>query len=619
MDITVSDDVAVTAKHPGHLISLTVAGAVVSSQPVGGDPVDPLDGLSLPILFGEAAPSTTPAKTGVGVAGAAAVNIVVDTLEAIVNDAGSIAAGGLAVEATNDAFVLAITGGGALTKGLGSQSSVSIAGAFSIITLSMTTQAVVVGVELALTGPTGLAVNAARTGDLITASVGAAGATTAKGTAAAGSVSVNVLTNVTRATVRNVVSPAPLAVVTVTARQAGQIIAIGGGFGYGTRSGVGASVGFTRLDNTTTATIEGSTAPLALAVTGAFTVSATEESTLRSIALSAGIGTTGRRRRLHHRHQPDRQHARGRGPQRHDHRRVVGDASPPPTTPCSSPSAAPSASARRRPASEPRSGWNQVDAVVHAVLVDVTLAAIAGPVTVRATATAADAVIDGKISALAVAGGVSTGGGQGPNAAVAGALSINVVNSDIEASVTGGSIQATGAVVIDASDASTIRSLTGGFSFAGGTAAVGVGIAVNTITSAVLAALTDVAVTSGADLSVTAANTADIQTIAIGLAVAVRGGQSNQLSLSGAGSVAINTIDATTEALVSGGSLDATGDVTVAAEAATSILAIAGAISLTRERRQRGRRRHLRGRERRGHRRSGRGSTGPRSRRPRSP
>ena len=578
--VDVSEGVDVMAKHQGHLISLTVAGAVVSSQPVGGDAEDPLDGVSLPVLFGEAAPQNTPAKTGVGIAGAASVDIVDDIVESIVNDAGSIAAASLAVHAVNDAFVLAITGAGALTKGQGSQSSVSIAGAFSVITVTMHTHAIVQAIRLALAAGGDLTIEANRTGDLITASVGAAGATTDKGTAAAGSVSVTWLVNETQALLRNIQATTPVDAIAVTAGQSGQIIAIGGGFGYGTRNGVGASLGLTRLESTTTATIEGVGRTLAIAMTGALAVSATDSSTLRSIALSAGVG-----------------------------KEAVGVAFTIAVNLIASTVAATLSNAtvtgaasvdvtagsdaviqsiggavgvgKEKAGFGAALGWNQVDSIVKAVVIDTVLDDIAGDVHVTATVTEGDAVIDGKISALSVAGGVSTGGGDGPNAAVAGALSINVVTSVIEASITRGAVDALGDVIVAAADSSTIRSLTGGFSFAGGTAAVGVGIAVNTITSTVRALLTDVSVVAGDDVSVTATNAADIQTIAIGLAVAVKGGESNKLSLTGAGSVSINTIDNTTEAIVSGGGVDAGGDLVVSATAASTILAIAGAIGVT--------------------------------------
>ncbi|MFL9829022.1 hypothetical protein, partial [Rhodoplanes sp. SY1] len=68
------------------------ATAISSKQnPIGESADDPLDGVSLPNLFGEAANG----KSGIGIAGSAGVNVIRDTAEAFIDAHGSIAAASL--------------------------------------------------------------------------------------------------------------------------------------------------------------------------------------------------------------------------------------------------------------------------------------------------------------------------------------------------------------------------------------------------------------------------------------------------------------------------------------------------------------------------------------------
>ena len=85
--------------------------------------------------------------TGVGVAGAVSVNIVHDTVQASIADAGNIMAGDVIVTAVDDFFQLSVTGGAAFVVGQ-REGSKSIAGAFSVNYIDVKTRAFIVATDI---------------------------------------------------------------------------------------------------------------------------------------------------------------------------------------------------------------------------------------------------------------------------------------------------------------------------------------------------------------------------------------------------------------------------------------------------------------------------------------
>src|SRR5262249_42720576 len=80
------------ANTDGPLRAVPVAGARAAGKKMEGSPEDPLDGVSLPTLFGEEPTQKDPAQSGVAVAGAASINLVTNETRAYVNDPIVIAA-----------------------------------------------------------------------------------------------------------------------------------------------------------------------------------------------------------------------------------------------------------------------------------------------------------------------------------------------------------------------------------------------------------------------------------------------------------------------------------------------------------------------------------------------
>src|SRR6185436_10583619 len=140
--VTAGRNVQVTATTEDKLFSISIAGAIAgSSTPSSpgadaskGDSNDPLDGESLPKLFGEEPTSNSNAtkqKAGVGFSGDVAINDADDTTEAYISDATVNAGDDVLVSAANTAFLLSVAGAVALD--LSKQSGgISIAGSFTL-------------------------------------------------------------------------------------------------------------------------------------------------------------------------------------------------------------------------------------------------------------------------------------------------------------------------------------------------------------------------------------------------------------------------------------------------------------------------------------------------------
>ncbi|MEA2613743.1 MAG: hypothetical protein QOI52_1702, partial [Chloroflexota bacterium] len=264
----------------------------VGNEPMGGDVVDPLDGSIVPSLNADGA--KPPVKTGVGVAGAASVNLVDDTTEAYVNALGRIAAGAtLTVRAREQADIIAMTGAAVFEDAQGSAArngvTGAIAGGFSINTITTVARALITGTRLAAGA---IVVEAQRAGEMITGTVGAASDKTPRGFAIAGSVSVDIIDSTTEAILRDAGGTATGSA-SVTARDEASIIAIGGALARGGNIGAGAALALNKITKRTIASIESSAHTLTgahAAGVSSFTVSSTAGLSVGD-AISLGDGT----------------------------------------------------------------------------------------------------------------------------------------------------------------------------------------------------------------------------------------------------------------------------------------------------------------------------------------
>jgi hypothetical protein len=265
------------ARNDGAIYSFGVAGAKVTTEKEGEpESDDPLDGVSLPILFGDApAQDDKPkAKTGIGIAGTVVVNLVFDTAEAMLNGTGTVVAGDVTIDALQDTSVIAMAGGVAWADATASEgTAVGIAGAFSVNYLQIVTRAVLADATVTAAN---LGVNASRTGSVISGAVGAAGAKGKKGIAVAGSVTYVHIDNTTEAIVRRAAATLTGAAAIRATDRAGTI-GVAGGLGYGTTVGVGAALGINIVKKRTLAVLEGraaTTTPVSPAVRSELTAPA---------------------------------------------------------------------------------------------------------------------------------------------------------------------------------------------------------------------------------------------------------------------------------------------------------------------------------------------------------
>ena len=116
---------------------------------------------------------------------------------------------------------------------------------------------------------------------------------------------------------------------------------------------------------------------------------------------------------------------------------------------------------------------------------------------------------EANIKALAV------GGVGAASFALGGGVATNEIQNDIDANITGSTIDTARHVEVSADNTSEIHTLSGGVAGAGGYA-IGAGVSLNEIESNMRACVIDSQVTSGSDVSVSTSNVSSIEALAIG-------------------------------------------------------------------------------------------------------
>ena len=162
----------VQAANTGAIYGVAYAAAIAKANPEFDDDADPLDGLTLPRLFNEELPS---GEAGVGAAGAAGVNVMIDTAQASINDTGTfnVAGGAVAVTAENNTYIVNVAGALAIASSTTS-SATGVGGALGVNIVDDSTPAWIFGPET-LTAST-LTVSATDGDSIYSLSASAAGA-----------------------------------------------------------------------------------------------------------------------------------------------------------------------------------------------------------------------------------------------------------------------------------------------------------------------------------------------------------------------------------------------------------------------------------------------------------
>ncbi len=582
--------VSIESHASGGLYAFTIAGAVVQQfQGVGDSPDDALDGLALPGLFGDAASAKT--SKGFSGSGSVAVNRLTGTTESFINDAGTLHADGVELLADDSSDLIVGTGSASLifsspSGATSGSSSTALAGTFSFNQTAATTRAYVRGVQLS-TDADGLSVTATRTGLLGAGSIAFSGALVpgSDSTAVAANISLNFTNDVTRAFLQGVsmgtIAQPSVGDVTVHATNGSQLYAIGGSVAAAqgaNATGVGASLGANWVSNQTSAGVLGGFANSTIDITGGLTVKADNDSLIRAIAVSAGAaigqGTGAAFTLAINLVSTDKtvftadksngtlavienatvRAGGGVSVTAHDNGVIQAIAGA-------------LGISTKGAAFGVALGWNQIVSNVNARISNATVRG--SSVTVTATATQANDLIDGKISAAAI------GGAVGSKLSIGASLAINGVLGAITAKIDAGSaVQATGAITVDANDKSTIRVLTGGAALSLGGTGAGASIGANYITNTLTAAIDAATATStGGEVKVTASETADIEALTIGLA----GGDTGAV----AGAVSINVITDTVIARIGDQStVTAAGKVSVLAANTAIMGTIAGQLAI---------------------------------------
>jgi WD40 repeat protein len=582
----------------GTIVGVVGTALALSSQgPVPDSPDDALDGASLPGLFGEA----SNVKSGIGIAGAAGVNVINDTTLAYINARGSVTASTLAIEAENDQVLVSVTGGVAISKSNGTQGGggTVVGGAFSLNQLTADTRALIVN-KLAASGANGLTVTAtaadgngdelllsAKRGGTVVSFSAAISANMNTGTANAfsGSVSINRLVDITQALVDGAAIVAADA--RMRARTEPVVVAIGGGASYTAGGkGIGASLGYNQLSAQTKAGIFGTARGASATLSDDLTIESINDQNLTAIGVSAGISTGGGgvggafTLGINIISTDERIFTRDNAGEI-----LAGIENATVTTPGGAWLTAQDDSAIQAVAGAlgigtqgagfgAGLGWNQIALKVRATIDSASVTAGNEGVNLSALSTDQNAVPAGKIAAAAVGGG----GSGGTGVAVGVSASVNGILNTIEASVIDNAtvtVNGTGSLRLRAEDDSTIRTFTGGVAISTGSG-VGAGAAAggNYVANTVTAKIDSATVNAGGEVTVTADQKAVIQTMTLGLAGGTGGGNA------GAGSLSVNVVTNNVTAAIDGISrVQAVDDVRVLAKNSANVVAIAGGVA----------------------------------------
>ncbi len=595
-DITAAGPITLKASSTGALWTASVAAAVTGSPPSEKEIKDNERIKNAPAkakaVLGESG-QTYELKTGVGISGDISVNVVDDETYAYINDRGSVVTEGmLDLSSTNDTAIWSLAGSVAISL-KGEKTSLGIAGSISANFIDNDTKAFVSGTTL---DAASLSLLAIEKGGIRSLTAAGSGAPLKEGIAVAGSISVNAIIDTVEAYLLGATATLDEGS-SIKARNESQIWAIGGAVAYGGKGGIGVGIAANVMGtdddpNVTRAYIENSTVtmgdgtleisaynenptmdPRIIAITGSVGIGRGSESFAGAGTISVNIISNDTYAYIKSSTIQEPQNDPGTLStlvKARDNSGIFAISG--------------AVGAAQKASIGAAVGYNEIDNDVNAYLDDTTLTS-SGTLTI-------EALSESEIEAYTV--GVAAAAGSGKFAG-AGSVSVNMIKNTTEAAIENGSTVTTlevGSVTLTATDTSQITADGGGVGVAyasggqnsGTSFAIGISVAINDIGNNIYALIDDSTVTSGGNVSLTAASTPTIQALTIGGAVAV--GSSNQktgFAFSGAGAGSGNTIRNTAEAAIRNGSTVTTtgaGAVLLTATDASTITADAGGVGI---------------------------------------
>ncbi|MDX9752662.1 MAG: LEPR-XLL domain-containing protein, partial [bacterium] len=253
--VTAGEDITLDATSHQQVYSFTIAGThTKGSKPAQSD--DPLDGESLPLLFGEEPTTKAQNSGGVGVSGSVSINLVTDNVQSFIHglDAANQylvlgSSGDLTLNAENTIFGLAVSGGIVInTSGGGA----SIAGAFSLNDYDRITKAYTENANITTQD---VYLNAYTKNQLIAVTAGVAGGKMKEKFNLAGSVNLGLLDNETVAAIGDHTTLIASGDVLIRAENDLSIIAVAGAITWAGKVAVGAAADVSVVNNTVSASI----------------------------------------------------------------------------------------------------------------------------------------------------------------------------------------------------------------------------------------------------------------------------------------------------------------------------------------------------------------------------
>lgn len=279
--VTATGDLKVEATSNEQIYSFGIAATHAKGANATPDD-DPLDGESLPNLFGEAPNEDVSKAGGFGLSGSVAVNLIADTTEAFIANGVTINTNNLTINANVTSFMLAVNGAVAFNT---SSSGAGIAGSFVANQLTRTTKAYTNGVKITANDVT---VTAGTSDKLLSISAGVSGSKLSKTTNITGSGNLNLVTSHTEAAVGDNTMLTNTGKLKVWATGKNDLLSIAGAIAVtgGAAAGAAADIGI--FDTDVLASI-GNDANVNS--TGDIDVRASAEEDILSVAASIGVST----------------------------------------------------------------------------------------------------------------------------------------------------------------------------------------------------------------------------------------------------------------------------------------------------------------------------------------
>ncbi|HRZ91728.1 MAG TPA: hypothetical protein P5022_02355, partial [Candidatus Paceibacterota bacterium] len=520
---------------------------------------------------GDSANQTSQSKSGVGISGSVAVNVISDDTLAYILHSGPVivanssngAVDGLFLHAANTTSVGALAGAGAYAKGSEGKSSVGIAGGFAINVEFGKTEAFID--DAARLVAEALTIDAERSGWTVSLAAGLAAAAGSKSYAVAGSFGVNVITCDTTAALRNMDADDEVDVsgdVTLNALDDTNIIAIGGSAGFGGKAGVGVAVGFSYVQNRTTSTVSHL---MSFTLGGNLDVLATSEDLIitatGSVGVATGSGGSGGYAgagTVSVNIVNNTTEAMIAGTTIQPGSAGGGDARVSAVDDTSIYSFAGAFAAGKKAGLGAAIAVNTLDNVTRAAVEDSTIHTGGG-----FYVTASEG---GTVVTLAVAGAGSE------KLAIAGSVAVNVFVNVIDAHIKNSTITAGRDFYLGADDLEISGALAGGVAISTSGSAVGAAIGANLIFDTVTARIESSQVSASA-----AVVDATAEQVLVSVTLGGAGGEKFALG----GSVSINVTMNTVAAEVASSVVDATRDITISASDDTTAVVVAGGFALS--------------------------------------